>query len=396
MAQMKTGQQGRGQTVAAAVFCVLLMVFLGASDAFRGVFLSTFEETFSLTKTQSSLIIMMSYAGNLLFLFLGGYIVDRVSRKKFLAVVILLWMAALTVYVCTTNYTVLLIAMIFSMGASTMLSTTVNLITPLCFASAAFFINFLNFAQGAGISGAQNLGGQLAERFGITAWHGVNLFLLLGGLLCLGLLFFVKIPTPERTEGGGTSYLSVLKNPACPYLILICGCYYVAEHGLQNWMVTYGNEYLGFSISRSALFLSLFFGGIMLGRLVFAPLVQKWGIMKSMSIFTAIAGVLYIAGILLGKVGIVPLCLSGLAFSILWPTFVLMTGTYYTPETAGAGVGFVTGISTIFDIAFNAFFGTLVETAGFALSILILPAAMLLFCVGFFLLKRNVRLEETA
>lgn len=384
-----TNSLSKRQAAVTAVFCGLLMIFLGASDALRGVFLPIFKNEFSLSKFQSSMIIMVSYIGNLLFLFIGGYIIDRVNRKKFIAAVMLMWMCALAVYVFTSSYVILLIFMIFSMGASTMLSTTVNIITPMCFASAAFFINFFSFMQGIGISGAQNIGGRFADISG--SWHTINLVLLIGALLCLVLLIFVKIPQSYNNSENRGSYLSVIKNPAFIYLILLCGFYYISEHGLQNWLVTYGSEYLGFTISRSAFFLSMFFGGITVGRLIFAPLVQKFGIMKSLSIYISAACILYTVGILLERTGIILVCISGLAFSIIWPTFVLLIGKYYPPSQSGIATGFITGISTVFDIAFNAFFGKVVEAAGFGISIKILPLSMLLFCAFFFLLKFRVK-----
>lgn len=384
----------KSYSAAIAVYCSLLMIVLGASDALRGVFLPQFQSHFSLSKFQASMIIMVSYVGNLLFLFIGGYIIDRVSKKKFIAAVMLMWMAALAVYIRVDNYALLLLCMIFSMGASTMLSTTVNIITPLAFAAPAFFINVFNFMQGIGISGAQNVGGRFAEKY--SSWHYVNGVLLLVGVACFVMLMFIKIPEKEKSEKSDSkgSYLSVLKNPACKYLILLCGFYYIAEHGLQNWLVTYGSEHLGFTVSRSAMYLSLFFGGITVGRLVFAPLVQKFGVMKSMSWFISIATLLYVVGLATGKSGMVLVCVSGLAFSIIWPTLVLMISTYYAPSHAGIATGFITGISTVFDIAFNAFFGKMVEGLGFSVSINVLPAAMILFCLSFFLLKYRVKRPE--
>lgn len=383
----------KAQRTVTAVYCSLLMIVLGASDALRGVFLPRFQEHFDLSKFQSSMIIMISYVGNLLFLFVGGYVIDRVSKKKFIAAVMLMWMSALCVYLFVDSYALLLVCMIFSMGASTMLSTTVNIITPLVFAAPAFFINVFNFMQGAGISAAQNAGGRVADSF--SAWHYVNAVLLAVGAVCFVLMLFMKLPESSEDKNKSkktdekASYLSVLKNPACKYLILLCGFYYIAEHGLQNWLVTYGSEHLGFTVSKSAMYLSLFFGGITIGRLLFAPLVQKLGILRSMSWYTAAATVLYITGLLTGKSGIILVCISGLAFSIIWPTLVLLISTYYIPAHAGIATGFITGISTVFDIAFNAFFGKMVERLGFGASINVLPAAMAMFCICFFLLKNS-------
>ncbi len=374
-------------------YYIVMMVTLGASDGLRGVFLPLFEDSFTLNKTQSSMIIMFSYIGNLLFLFIGGYFLDRMSKKKFLLVVTFMWMVSLVCYIFTESYPILLIAMIFSLGASTMLSTSLNVVTPLLFASPAFFINVFSFANGVGIFSAQNIGGRIATR--IQAWHLINLVLLILGIIALLFLSRIHFPKQEiKAEKGlkGTihSYLSVMKNPACKYLICICGFYCITEHGLQNWLVTYGSEYLGFTRSRAALFLSIFFGGITVGRLIFAPLVQKLTPVKSVSIFSGIAAVLYITGILLERTGIVPLLLSGLAFSILWPTLVMVIGSYYPSTQNGIAVGLVSGLATFFDIAFNAGFGTLVEKTGFAVSIKILPVAAALLFLVFMIMRKRV------
>ena len=141
---------------------------------------------------------------------------------------------------------------------------------------------------------------------------------------------------------------------------------------------------------QAARYLSFFFGGIMAGRLLFAPLVQKWGIMRSMRVFVTAAGVLYIAGMLLERRGMLLLCGSGLGFSILWPTIVLLIGRYYDPGLAGTATGFITGFATLFDVAFNACFGRLIDWLGFGTAIQILPVSMFLLCLSFFLLRVRV------
>lgn len=379
-------------------YYVLMMVILGASDGLRGVFLPLFQDTFSLTTFQSSLIIMCSYVGNLLFLCIGGYFLDRISKKKFLLIVTLLWMSALLCYILTANYLILLICMIFSLGASTMLSTSLNVITPLLFAAPAMYINLFSFTNGIGIFSAQNIGGRVANN--MNAWHIFNLVLLAGGVIGLLLLSRLHFPQSQKTEKSSLrqtfrAYGQTLKNPACKYLIFFCGFYCIIEHGIQNWIVTYGSEYLGFTRQRASLYLSIFFGGITVGRLVFAPLVQKLGGARSLVVFSGVGCSLYILGILLERPGMILLMISGLAFSILWPTTVLVIGTYYPPAQNGIAVGFITSMATFFDIAFNMSFGKLVERFGFAISIKILPVCALLYVLTFLMMrKRTVPYQE--
>ena len=360
--------------VFAAVFCMLLMIFTGASDALRGVFLPLFRDHFALSQSQASRIIMMSYVGNLIFLLVGGYLADRLPRKRFIAGVMLLWMGALATYVFTDNYIVLLFAIMFSLGASTMLSTTVNLITPALFAAPAFFVNIFNFIQGIGITGSQNIGGRFSSK--MSSWHAANAIILVCAAVCLILLFTPQMPDPApNSRGVIESYKMVLKNPACKYLVLICGCYFIAEHGLQNWLTSYGSQYLGFTVSRSAMFLSIFFGAMTVGRLILAQPVEKMGVLRSLIVCGVAASVLYTVGMAMERKGIYLICAAGFAFSILYPTIVLLICEFYDSSLAGAATGFMIAVSTLFDIGFNAFFGSFVSAVGYRIAMFVLPIA---------------------
>ena len=60
----------------------IVMAGLGANDALRGVFSPIFKDHFTLSSVQISMIIVMSYAGNLIFLWAGTRLADRFEKKK--------------------------------------------------------------------------------------------------------------------------------------------------------------------------------------------------------------------------------------------------------------------------------------------------------------------------
>lgn len=380
--------------IVSAIVCSALMIVLGMSDALRGVFLPIFTDEFSLSGTQGSMIISMSYLGNLIFLFVGGRLLDFFGKKRVMASVMLIWMSALLVYSLTKNYYVLLFGMIFSMGASTLLSTGIGLITPLLFLSPGLMVNVFSFTQGIGISGGQNAAAAYAEDFG--SWQLINLGMLIAGaLIFVGLLLFVRIPEGEKKNEDPVSYMELIKNPAFIWLFLMYGFYCIPEHGLQNWLPTYASEHLGFTVSQGSLYTGIFFGLITVGRLVFSFIVNKIGPKKSIAVFTSIYTVLYVTGIAFGRKGIFVLCFAGLACSIIWPTFLYFLQLYFPVRARGKAVGLITGIGTVFDIGFNAAFGALTEKIGFGISIYILPAAAVLFDVCFvMLIKKGKILSE--
>lgn len=366
---------------------VVLMVGLGSNDSLRGIFSTIFQEHFSLTTTQLGLIVTASYIGNLVFLLVGGNLSTRFSKKRVLQVLILIWMAALALFAFTSNYTVLLIGMALALGSSTLLNTTMNLITPLLFATApGFFVNFLFFTQEIGTSGSQYILGSHAD--GFAFWQHTNLVLLILGAVAFVLLLFCNVPEEAAApadapaQKGGYDWRIIV-----PY-VLVFGFYFIAEHGVMNWMVAYGVDGLGLPQASAAKYLSVFFGGMMIGRLCLSPLVDKLGALKSLAAFGGVSCVLYLIGSLGGAVAMPIWAISGLSFSILYPTLVMSIRLYFPAQQVSGAAGTILSIASLADILFNVGFGKLVDMTGYAVSIRVLPLSVLAFFIVFMLFTK--------
>lgn len=372
---------------------VVLMVGLGSSDSLRGIFSTIFQQHFALSATQLGLIVTVSYIGNLVFLLVGGNLSARFAKKRVLQVLMLIWMAALALFALTDSYPVLLVAMALVMGSSTLLNTTMNLITPLLFTAApGFFVNFLFFTQGIGTSGSQFFLGSMAD--GFPFWQYTNLGLLVLGAAAFGMLLFCQVPEEPavapgalpQAEGRLTDRLGVV----VPF-VLVFGFYFIAEHGVMNWLVAYGTTGLEMTQAAASRYLSVFYGGVMLGRLVLSPLVDKLGVIRSMQLFGVISGVLYVAGSL-GGAALMPLwAASGFFLSILYPTLVMSIRLYFPAQQVSGAAGTIISIASLADILFNVGFGRLVDLAGYRLSICVLPVSMVLFLITFLLFTRKCR-----
>lgn len=372
---------------------VVLMVGLGSSDSLRGIFSTIFQQHFALSATQLGLIVTVSYIGNLVFLLVGGNLSARFAKKRVLQVLMLIWMAALALFALTDSYPVLLVAMALVMGSSTLLNTTMNLITPLLFTAApGFFVNFLFFTQGIGTSGSQFFLGSAAD--GFPFWQYTNLGLLVLGVAAFGMLLFCPVPEEPavapgalpQAEGRLTDRLGVV----VPF-VLVFGFYFIAEHGVMNWLVAYGTTGLEMTQAAASRYLSVFYGGVMLGRLVLSPLVDKLGVIRSMQLFGVISGVLYVAGSL-GGAALMPLwAASGFFLSILYPTLVMSIRLYFPAQQVSGAAGTIISIASLADILFNVGFGRLVDLAGYRLSICVLPVSMVLFLITFLLFTRRCR-----
>lgn len=366
------------------------MIAMGTSDSLRGIFALVFQEHFTLTTSQVSLIITVSYIGNLIFLFFGGFFIDRYQKKKAFVSVLAIWMCGAILFATTDNFIVLLIGMFLCMGASTLINTTINILVPAIFAaSPGLVVNILFFIQGIGTSGSQNVTGRLMLDF--TTWKTINILLIVLVVIGFILILLGEIPDIKQEKKEKVSYGSIVKTPAFLFLTLIFGFYFIAEHGILNWFIMYGINELGLVSTDASMYLSIFFGGITVGRLIFAPIVQKLGVSKSIGVFGSIGMVFYVIGIIFSKNAIILLSLSGLSISIVYPTLVLMIQKFYESDRIATATGTIISLATVFDIGFNLVFGKLIDSYGLRNSFYILPISMIAFCILYLIFNKSVK-----
>lgn len=374
----------------------VLMFGLGSSDSLRGIFAPVFQNRYALSDTQLSLIVTISYVGNLLFLSLGGKLLDTFGRKTVVLSVTAIWVLSMLLNVVSDSYICILISMFFALGASTLLNTTVNILTPVVFSGyAGLMVNIFFFIQGIGTSGSQFVLG----RYGLSypGFKGVSFLLLLIGAAAGFLLILIPLggeKQPEHLQSKGKTEAPVTQaNPNPAVFILLCtmiGFYFIGEHGIMNWLFSYCIQAFQLPSGKASVYLSLFWGGMTAGRLIFAPVVQRQGTVKSIRIFGTVGTLLFCAGILIGENGILLLSISGLAISVLYPTMVLLIQQIYPAGVVATRTGAIISVATVADIVFNLFFGVITGAIGYRLSFMILPACMVGFNICYMALQKYI------
>lgn len=183
---------------------------------------------------------------------------------------------------------------------------------------------------------------------------------------------------PSYPEEKESPYIMILYRPAFWLFILIFGTYFIGEHGVMNWMNIYCRDGLGMSARDAALIPSLFYGGMMLGRLLFAPAIAKLKIRKALLIFLGSGTGVYILSFVLGQRAFFLLFAAGLGLSVIYPTMTMCIQLYFHRELTTTATGAIMSAGTLFDIAFNAIFGLVIARVGYGMGMMILPLAMCL------------------
>ncbi len=172
-------------------------------------------------------------------------------------------------------------------------------------------------------------------------------------------------------EAGGVPE-SVARTRRLPLFLLVMAvsitCYVAAEAGVSDWLVRY---LAALPLTQASLALTLFWGGIAVGRLVFARIGNRLEPQRSAAVLAVAGGVMLTVALVLPVSALSPLLFGavGLAFGPIFPLVVAAAGARMPGESAT-----VTGT-----LVFAAVVGAVVypPAIGFLSDVIGLHAAMM-------------------
>ena len=229
------------------IICALLMVILGLSDALRGIFTPLFTDIFGFSMAQVGIIVSASYLGNLVCLLFGGVILDKIGRKKAMALFVLALAISELILLGGRVYFLLVLGFFLTLGISTLLNTTMNLLSDSFSATKSLMLlNALFFLQGIGTSGSQFILSRFSSS--VMVWNGV---LIAMAVLLIPLCIAItrihtegKAEVKKSEEASSENNVKKLQFFPIAMITISLGFYLIAEHGLTNYLIKYGTDYL--------------------------------------------------------------------------------------------------------------------------------------------------------
>ena len=346
------------------IICAILMVILGLSDALRGIFTPLFTEVFGFSMSQVGFIVSASYLGNLVCLLFGGVILDKIGRKKAMAIFVVALAISELILLGGRVYFLLVLGFFLALGISTLLNTTMNLLSDSFSATKSLMLlNALFFLQGIGTAGSQFILSRFSSD--VRVWNGV---LIAMAVLLVPICFAI---TRLRAEGSNEKKNEEeIPDNGIKKLQM----FPIAMVTLSLGLIMYGTEQLKLTAAAAGLGLSLYSAGIMVGRLVIGQFVDKVGARK-MLLLSLIAAFVVTAAVF--GTGILPLLfLTGLAVSIVYPTTVALVRKYAPSSLGARATTAVVSAASILDVVFNAIFGSAIDRFGYGASMPVLCVAI--------------------
>jgi fucose permease len=209
-----------------------------------------------------------------------------------------------------------------------------------------------------------------------------------GSWVGFGIFFAAVDVPPDRASSVGPERAWRLRAEPSLVLLGVAIAFYVAsELGVSNWLV----RFLDVAPLTVATFaLSLFWGGLTLGRLLSAVAGDRFDHVRFATISTAVASSALLVAVLVPSVpvSIALFGLVGFAFGPVYPLIVTIGGERFPGRSSSVG-GFLAGTSVVGAIAYPPVVGLVSVSAG--LPVAMIGTAILGFgCAGALVLASNM------
>lgn len=376
--------------VLATVLIFLLMMFMAMAENTRGVFIPLFKDTFAIKDTEIGTMLTAGSIGYMIFSYIGGSLCQRIGQKKVFIIGIAILAVSLGVLSVSYSFGVFIVGMVLTNCGLSLAGIAANTVVPILFVGMQTLImNLVHFCYGLGSTIGQRGAGVLV--YNGVHWRTIYLAVAIGFILLLIVFFFIKIPESHKHEGNSKiSVKEVLSNKLVIFYIISLGFYVFAEMGTGNWLINYVEKSYGFDKSTSSFYLALFFGIFTVGRLLGGFIVERFGYINTIIKFLIIALVLYISGLLLRDKGMIIISISGLFFSITYPTLVSTISKVFKSNSAYI-TGVVVTLSSGINMIMNLFMGIANDNLGIGISIYMIPISLMTSITFLLLLHRSTK-----
>jgi MFS transporter, FHS family, glucose/mannose:H+ symporter len=311
----------------------LAFFIFGFVDNLKGSLLPQILQSGALNYSQGGTVLLASYIGFVLATIASGVLADIVGNRGVLLIAGICLTVGCIGLALASSYSLLILFMCWiGIGLGAIELGGNGLMVELHSATRGRYLNLLSTFHGLGSLVVPVYTAQL-----------INLEVYWQTIYCFSIVLFLPMIVIFR-PGSSTNETPTLRadnsqdeppelwnwRAVCGYAFtwqmsanyLLIAAYVASEIGVASWMVEYLQTERAMSVSTSSIFLSSFFGLIMLGRLVGAFVVGPIGYVRAIAASLIGSLLCLTAGIFGSNELIYLLPLSGLFMSIAFPTIV--------------------------------------------------------------------------
>ena len=366
----------------------LVFISLGLPDSLFGVSWPVVHTDFNLPESFASVysVIISVCTGGVSFV--SGWLIRKFGTGKVTFYSILLTAIGLVGISFSPNVVVMLICSIIMGYGAGAIDTGLNNFVSLHY--KAQHMNWLHCFWGIGVTVSPMIMSQFLTGESGGWRDGYRVIAIMQVVFAALVLFTLpkwkKLEAPaesETEEKGDKTLIDILKTKGMVTSILSLGLYCSMEFLLGTWGATFIVNTLGLAPDTAALWVSLYYGGIMLGRVIAGFVSMKYSD-KSLiraGIVVSFAGIVVLL-LPLGATSLAGLLLIGVGFGPIFPSTLHAVPERFGKKYSADITGYHMGGAYAIGFGIQLIYGFVASATTFKITpfVLIILCACLLFC----------------
>ncbi len=299
----------------------ICFIIYGFVDNLKGSTLSSILVDQSFSHVIGGSLILWSNLGSVISVILVSFIFGAGGRKSTLIIGLSVMAGSMGFFAIVTGKYFMFAGMALIGGSAGIINlSSQSIIASIHSNNRGKFLNLLTFFYGVGAMSAP----LFASLILLTDSRWRNVYLIAGIPVIFVFMYLIVIPYKETSQKSNRINMTDAKKlPNAAFIYLFVMFFYSAiEAGIATWLVEYLSKVKIFSFNNARLYLSIFFITIMIGRLIGGFFVDRVGYLLSIISSSIISLLFVLLGIILAPSYAVFIPLSGLFFSIVFPTIV--------------------------------------------------------------------------
>lgn len=347
-------------------FLVIFVGYLvfGFSENIKGPAIPRMQTDFAIDEWQIGVLLALNSFGFLLACSFTGVFTSKCGIKL-VSLLAFGSMALSGVFIYfSSHYFVFSLSYFFMYIGNGMLEIALAIIAARIFTkNTGFMMNVSHFFYGlsstvapmmaTGLMGLHVFGNEVG-------WRGMYLLMLSLCIIPMIPTFFSKFPVDKVTAEERIPLKVYMKDPAAWLIISILSFGVIAELSMAGWLVNFLEKSYHWSQTASSAMLSIFFLCFMMSRIILGAVTDKIGFMKSLIIFSAVAGIATIVATLIGSSAVWLFGLAGIGIAPIYPTIMALIAKRY-PNGIDTAITFTVTLMGIAVVLGNFLIGAIIE-----------------------------------
>lgn len=345
-----------------AIFIGFLV--FGFSENIKGPAIPRIQADFSLSEFQIGLVLALNSLGYLLACSYTGWLANRIGIKTSTVLSFVTMASAGVLIYFSSSYPAFSGSYFVMYLGNGMLEICLGVMAATIFTkNTGTMMNLSHFFYGLSSMIAPLLSTSLMG-FAVSGselgWRGMYLIVLSFSLIPIIPVAFSRYPKEDKHDSGKASIKDYMRNSTAWLIVFILSFGVVAEMAVGGWLVNFLEKVYSFSPSSAAKVLTGFFFCFMLARLLFGPIIDRLGFIKSILLSAFFSGSCIVISLLIGRPAAPLLAVAGFGIAPIYPTVMALMSKLFK-DSIGAALTFTLTIMGIINVIGNFTVGSITD-----------------------------------